>query len=135
MSLYTKKIVLFDGECSFCNSTVSFLFDRNKKRSLYFASQQSDVGLELLHFNKLSTDLNTIYYYSNGMVYEKAQAFFQIAKELDSSWKYLSMLQNIIPLPIANWCYDRIAKRRHLILGKKDTCRLMTAEEREYFLL
>jgi len=135
MSLYTKKIVLFDGDCSFCNSTVSFLFDRNKKHTLYFASQQSEVGVELLHFNKLSTDLNTIYYYSNGIVYEKAQAFFQIAKELDSSWKYLSLLRFITPNSIANWCYDRIAKRRHLIWGKKNTCKLMTAEERKYFLL
>ncbi len=135
MSLHTKKIVLFDGECSFCDSTVSFLFDKNNKRTLYFTSQQSETGVSLLQHNQLSTDLNTIYFYSNGKVYEKAAAFFEISKELNGGWKYLQYFKYVVPSSFANWCYDRIAKRRHLLLGTKDTCRLMTKEERHYFLV
>lgn len=135
MSIYAEKIVMFDGDCSFCDSTVNFLFDHNTNRTLYFTSQQSTLGKALLEKNNLPTDLNTIYFYSNGKIYEKADAFFHIAKELDGGWKYFSLLKRIIPRQLADWCYDRIAKRRHLLLGKKDSCRLMTKEEQQYFLL
>lgn len=135
MSIYAEKIVLFDGDCSFCDNTVNFLFDHNTKRTLYFTSQQSTLGKELLEINNLPTDLNTVYFYSKGKVYEKATAFFYIAKELDGAWKYFTFLKRIIPQKIADLCYDIIAKRRHLLLGKKDSCRLMTKEEQQYFLL
>lgn len=135
MSIYDEKIVMFDGDCYFCDSTVNFLFDNNTKRTLYFTSQQSKLGMALLEKNNLPTDLNTIYFYSKGRVYEKAAAFFYIAKELDGCWKYLAFLKRIIPRKFADWCYDLIAKRRHLLLGKKDSCRLMTIEEQQYFLL
>ena len=135
MSLQYKKIILFDGDCSFCNSTVDYLFKKNSKRSLYFTSQQSRIGKELLEKNNLPSNLDTIYFYSEGKVYEKATAFFHIAKELDSPWRYFSFLRQITPRSLGNWCYDRIAKRRHLLLGKKDSCRLMTKEEQQYFLL
>ncbi len=76
MSIYAEKIVMFDGDCSFCNSTVDFLFKKNSKRSLYFTSQQSIIGKELLEKNNLPSNLDTIYFYSEGKVYEKAAAFF-----------------------------------------------------------
>lgn len=135
MSIYAEKIVMFDGDCSFCDSTVNFLFDNNSKRTLYFTSQQSTLGMALLEKNNLPTDLNTIYFYSNGIMYEKAEAFFYIAKELDGPWKYMSLLKRVVPRLFADWCYDRIAKRRHILLGKKDSCRLMTKEEQKYFLV
>ncbi|MFC4632619.1 thiol-disulfide oxidoreductase DCC family protein [Dokdonia ponticola] len=135
MSIYAEKIILFDGDCSFCDRTVNFLFDHNTKRTLYFTSQQSVLGKALLEKNNLPTDLNTIYFYANGKVYQKADAFFSIAKELDGICTYFSYVQRIVPKKLADWCYDRIAKRRHLLLGKKDSCRLMTKEEQQYFLL
>lgn len=135
MSIYAEKIVMFDGDCSFCDRTVNFLFDHNPKRTLYFTSQQSTLGKALLEKNNLPSNLDTIYFYANGKVYEKAAAFFYIAKELDSPWRYFSSLRRFIPRVFGDWCYDRIAKRRHLLLGKKDSCRLMTKEEQQYFLL
>jgi predicted DCC family thiol-disulfide oxidoreductase YuxK len=135
MSIYAEKIVMFDGDCSFCDSTVNFLFDKNTRRTLYFTSQQSELGMALLKKNNLPTDLNTIYFYTKGKVYEKSEAFFYISKELDGRWKYFSVLKQIIPRLFADWCYDRIAKRRHLLLGEKNSCRLMTKEEQQYFLL
>lgn len=135
MSIYTEKIVMFDGDCSFCDRTVNFLFDHNTKRTLYFTSQQSILGKALLEKNNLPTNLSTIYFYSNGKVYEKAAAFFSIAKELDVPWKYLALLKSVVPKKLGDWCYDRVAKRRHFLLGKKDSCRLMTKEEQQYFLL
>lgn len=135
MRMSTEKIILFDGDCSFCDSTVSFLFDHNSKRTLYFTSQQSERGQQILKEHELPTSLDTIYYYEKGRIYEKAEAFFAIAEELDGIWKYFKIFKRIVPKRFANWCYDRVAKRRHLIFGQKNTCRLMTPEERHYFLM
>ena len=43
-----KHIILFDGECSFCNFWVKFVVKRDKKDLFRFASLQSDVGKKLL---------------------------------------------------------------------------------------
>ena len=43
-----SKIVFFDGVCNFCNATVDFVWKHNKRRSLYYASLQSDIAKEKL---------------------------------------------------------------------------------------
>jgi predicted DCC family thiol-disulfide oxidoreductase YuxK len=39
-----RAIVLFDGYCNFCNSSISFLLKIDKKRVFLFASSQSEAG-------------------------------------------------------------------------------------------
>ena len=41
------NIVLFDGVCNFCNSSVNFIMARDKKDKFRFAALQSEPGTEL----------------------------------------------------------------------------------------
>ncbi|MEZ5023494.1 MAG: DUF393 domain-containing protein [Chitinophagales bacterium] len=43
-----NRIVLFDGVCNLCNSSVQFTIKRDKNELLKFASLQSEVGESLL---------------------------------------------------------------------------------------
>ena len=54
-------IVLFDGDCNFCNRSVQFIYERDKKGIFRFASLQSARGREFLAKHNLDTlDLSTL---------------------------------------------------------------------------
>lgn len=126
-------IVLFDGDCNFCNTSVQFIFKREKKNSFYFASLQSDKGKELLEKYKLQNlDLSSMVFISNNKAYLKSSAALRIAGQLKGLWP-LMMVFLIVPPFIRNWVYDQIAKRRHKLLKQK--CALPTPELRARFLV
>ena len=131
-----SKIVFFDGVCNFCNATVDFVWKHNKRRSLYYASLQSDIAKEkLLKRGVNDIKLRTIYYDDGHSVYQKSQAIFMILKNLDGIfYPLLGKIALIIPRIISDYLYDIISKNRYRIMGKRDSCRIPSIEEEEYFL-
>ena len=136
--IYMKnsKIVFFDGVCNFCNATVDFIWRHNKKRNLYYASLQSDVSKEkLLRRGVDDMTLRTIYYYDGHKIYEKSQAVFMILTNLDGIfYPLLAKIALIIPRTISDYFYEIISKNRYSIMGKRDSCRIPSTEEDEFFL-
>jgi predicted DCC family thiol-disulfide oxidoreductase YuxK len=129
-----KNIVFFDGVCNFCNSTVDLVFRKNKEKNIYFASLQSDFAHEFLKNQGISnTDLDTIIYYTNGKIYLRSSAILQLSKKLSGIYKMLPAFL-IIPPFIRDWAYSWFAKNRYKFFGKRETCRIPTAEEKKYFL-
>jgi len=131
-----RKIVFFDGVCNFCNFTVDFIWKHNKKRNLFYASLQSDFAKEkLLKRGVDNMTLQTIYYYDGYRVYEKSQAVFMILTSLDGIfYPLLAKIALIIPRIIPDYLYDIISKNRYRIMGKRDSCRIPSIEDEEFFL-
>lgn len=128
-------IILFDGICNFCNSSVNFIMERDTKNRFKFASLQSETGKDLLnHFGLDSKDLKTIILIENGKYYSKTTAALRITKQLKGFWK-LFYIFIIIPSFIRNIAYNIIAKYRYVWFGKRDACRIPTQEEKEKFLI
>ena len=50
----SKKIILFDGVCNLCNTSVQFIIERDKNNTFLFASLQSDFGQNFLKENNLN---------------------------------------------------------------------------------
>ncbi len=42
------SVILFDGVCNFCNSTINFIIKQDIKNHFYFAPLQSDIANCLL---------------------------------------------------------------------------------------
>ncbi len=118
-----KPILLFDGVCNFCNSSVNFIVDRNSKKNILFSSLQSQTGQQLLEkFNLPKDNFNSLVLVDGDNYYTKSTAALKIAEYLDGNWKFLSILK-IIPKFIRDFGYDFIAKNRYKIFGKSDQCR------------
>ena len=130
-----KKIVLFDGVCNLCNSSVQFIIKHDKKDSFRFVSLQSELGLEILnHIGVDVTKKDSIILYEPGKAYYiKAQAAFKIAQELSGIYRLLGLFSSF-PQFITNTFYDYIAKNRYKWYGKKESCMLPTAELKYKFL-
>lgn len=126
-------VVFFDGICNFCNGSVNYLIRHNKKKDLRYASLQSNFAETTLNRHGISTlDLNSVYLLKDGVVYDKSSAAIRLLPFL--SW-YLFPFYGIwiFPKKIRDYFYLQIAKRRYLILGKRESCRLPSEEEKDLF--
>ena len=50
-------VVLFDGVCNFCNSSINFIIEHDRKNSFTFAPLQSEIGEQLLGKFELNSPL------------------------------------------------------------------------------
>ena len=129
-----KSLLLFDGVCNLCNSSVQFILLRDKKDRFRFASLQSDYGQNLLREHNLPTEtFNSLVLVENGKVYKKSTAALRIARKLKGLWPLLFAFI-IIPPFIRNFVYDIIAKNRYRWFGKKEECMLPRPEWKQKFL-
>ena len=129
-----SAIVLFDGECNFCDSSVQFIINRDVKGYFNFASLQSDVGQKLLKEHHVPAEMDSFMLIEDGKTYFKSSAALHICRHLAGGWKLLYALL-IVPGPIRNVFYDFIARNRYKWFGKKeDHCMLPSPDVRRRFL-
>lgn len=126
-------IILFDGECNFCDASVQFIIKRDPKGYFQFAAQQSDIGVTLRTKYAVADTLDSILVIDQHKVYNSSDAALHISKHLNGLWSLLYVLM-IIPKPIRNLVYKFIAKNRYAWFGKKDGCMIPAPEIRNRFL-
>ncbi len=125
-------IILFDGVCNLCNSSVSFIIKHDKKNYFRFAALQSEKGKDLL--KTLNVDVNnSMVLIENDKVYIKSAAALRIVKHLNGFYPLIYFFI-IVPSPIRNFIYDFIARNRYKWFGKKETCMIPTEKLRSKFL-
>jgi predicted DCC family thiol-disulfide oxidoreductase YuxK len=128
-----KPVVLFDGECNFCDSSVQFIIKRDEKEVFQFASLQSEAGEQLLEKFKVPADVDSMILIENSKVYYKSAAALRICRSLHGAWKLVYLLI-VVPRPIGDLLYDFIARNRYKWFGKKDSCMLPPPHIRKRFL-
>ncbi|MHA6259151.1 thiol-disulfide oxidoreductase DCC family protein [Sporosarcina sp. CAU 1771] len=129
-----KRIILFDGECNFCDSSVQFIIKRDPAAHFLFTSLQSEVGQKLVKEQNIPSDVDSLVLIENNKVYTRSTAALRIAKKLDGLW-HLLYLFILVPPVIRNGFYDRFAKNRYKWFGKKeDACALPSPEMRKRFI-
>ncbi|MXO35240.1 MULTISPECIES: thiol-disulfide oxidoreductase DCC family protein [Apibacter] len=128
-------IVLFDGVCNLCNSTVQFIIKRDKHNQFKFSSLQSEYGQNFLKERNLdSSDFKSIILYEPEVAYyTKSTAALKIAQNLGFPYNLLSVFL-LIPSFIRDWIYSLISKYRYHLFGKKDSCMVPTPENKRKFI-
>jgi len=130
-----KKIVLFDGVCNFCNSTVQRIIKRDDNDIFRFATLQSEVGKKLVSERKIDTSkVDSIILIEPGIAYHiKSDAALKIGRHL-KGYRTISKVLNLIPSGLRNIVYDFVARNRYKWYGKKDQCMIPTPELKVKFL-
>jgi predicted DCC family thiol-disulfide oxidoreductase YuxK len=130
-----KKLILFDGVCNLCNSSVQYVIKHDKTNRFLFSALQSDFGKKLTKTHNIDTtkiDSILLYTPDKGISF-KSTAALKIAKHLGFPRNLLGVFF-IIPPFIRNWVYDYIAKNRYKWCGKKEACWIPTPELKSKFL-
>ena len=126
----SKKILFYDGDCGFCNSSVQFVL-KHKKNNIYFVTLQSKLAEKSMSKNDITIKMDTLYFLNNNRIYSKSSAALQISKQLKFPYP-LFLAFYIVPPFIRDGLYSFIAKRRHKI--KNGFCLLPEAHDKKLFL-
>lgn len=129
-----NHIILFDGVCNLCNSSVNFVIRHDKRNIFHFASLQWNVAKDLLEESyPEGDDFQTILYYENGKIFDKSTAVLRIARQFGFPWKFAYGFI-IIPRFIRDAVYMIISRNRYKWFGKRDKCMIPSPELKNKFL-
>ena len=122
-------VVLFDGECVFCDWVVRFILDRERNPDLYFAPIQSEIAATL--FREIPSDQipDSVVFHDGARIYFKSDAALKVVPHLKAPWSWFAF-GRILPLPIRDTLYGIIARSRYRIFGRKNVCSIPAALER-----
>lgn len=128
-----SQVIFFDGVCGLCNGFVDFVISADKKNKFLFSPLQSEFAQKELPI-EMTRDLTSVVLLKNGRTFRKSEAVLEVLGDLGGIWK-ISTLGKVLPPFIADKAYDLVAQNRYRLFGKKETCRLPSAEERKKFVL
>jgi predicted DCC family thiol-disulfide oxidoreductase YuxK len=115
--LNQNNIILFDGNCNFCNYWVNFVLKRDKQQVFKFASLNSEIGNKLKLQHQIPATIDSIVLIKNDDVFIKSRAAIEIARNL-SGWWFLLVVFRIVPTFVRDAVYDVVAKNRYRWFGK-----------------
>jgi len=126
-------IVLFDGQCAFCDRAVKWIIAHDRHARLRFAARQSATGQRLLAAHGLPPEgVGSMILIDSGRVSTHSTGVLRIAGKLGFPWKLASMFL-LIPRFIRDAGYNFIARRRQR-LSRGAACALPTPAERARIL-
>ena len=125
-------IIIFDGDCGLCETSVRFIIKHDRKSYFHFVSQSSSLGKYLLKKYRLDT-IDSIVYISDNKAYSYSDGILEIIKHLDVPYRYLDTLR-IIPKRLRDGIYKLIAKYRRDFFSKETHCIIVDDKTRARFL-
>lgn len=134
-----SNIVLYDGQCGFCDRTVQWLLDHDRQGRLRYAALQGPTAREVqARHPRLPPGLDSLIlvqteHGGRERVYWYSRAVVRILWLLPWPWRALAVMV-LIPRPLRDLGYRAFARIRFRVFGRLDACRVPTAEERARFL-
>lgn len=130
----SSVVVLFDGVCNLCNSSVQFLIKRDTNRIFKFASLQSEYGQrQLTKFGLPPDGFYSVVVIANDKIYQQSDAILVALKNLRGVWGLFYFFK-VLPRFLRDAIYSFVARNRYRFFGKKDQCMIPTPELRDRFL-
>ena len=132
--LKNKGLILFDGVCNFCNSSVNFIIKNDKTDHFRFLPLQSERGKKIVaEYNLDPENLQTVILLEQGRIYTRSTAALRIARKLSGGWKLMYGFV-IVPSVVRDFFYNIIARNRYKWWGQRGSCMIPTPEVKRKFL-
>jgi predicted DCC family thiol-disulfide oxidoreductase YuxK len=126
-------VILFDGVCNLCNSSVQFIIQRDPSKLFKFASLQSETGKRYQELFNIPASTDSIVLIMDDKVYMESTAALLTASRLNWPWKW-SRIFLVIPKPIRDKVYKWIAANRYKWFGRQEACMIPSKEDRDRFI-
>ncbi len=134
MEELNHPVILFDGVCNLCNSSVQFIIKHDKKSIFRFASLQSEFGKRIIEkFDLANKNIDSVMLLENNAIELKSTAALLIAKRLSGIYSALYVFI-IIPKFMRDSIYDFVALNRYRWFGKQESCMIPKPELKKLFI-
>jgi predicted DCC family thiol-disulfide oxidoreductase YuxK len=114
-------LILFDGVCLLCSWWVRFVIERDAAAKFRFVPVQSPYGRCLAQSFGIDPDSpETNAVVIGGYAYFKSDGAIEVLGHLPH-WSWTGVFR-ILPRPMRDWLYDRVAGNRYRLFGKTESC-------------
>lgn len=121
----SRPVILFDGECNFCNATVRWTASREKHKRFHFAPLQSPAARRIIALADPGIDFealpDSLVFVDENGIHTDSTANLRIARHLRFPWSLLVLAQ-IIPRPLRDAAYRSFTRNRYRWFGRSDAC-------------
>lgn len=130
-----KKIILFDGECNLCDTSVHVLLKNDPQDIFRFTSLQSELGQKIqAEYGIDSSKMDSVILIDDYTKYKsKTSAVFSMTRSMGKLWPLFNIFW-IVPKFIRDAIYIFVTKNRYRWFGKKNTCMVMIDNIKHKFL-
>lgn len=118
-----KPIILFDGECKFCNFWIALIQRQKAQHKFKYFPLQSKEGKSLKESYSIDSSIDSVLVIANEKLYDRSSAAFKIAQVLGGFWN-LALVFWFIPKPFRDWMYGIVAKNRHKFFKNRESCEI-----------
>ncbi|MGA2168423.1 MAG: DCC1-like thiol-disulfide oxidoreductase family protein [Terracidiphilus sp.] len=139
-----RLLVIFDGHCGLCNRSVRWFLARDRRDRLRFAPYESPkvAGVLARHgigaLEPVVGPSTVLVVLDLGSPAERllirSDGVLTILRELPGPWPAVATVLGWVPRAVRDLGYRLIARWRHRIWGRLESCPLPTTEERGRFL-
>jgi predicted DCC family thiol-disulfide oxidoreductase YuxK len=127
-------VIAFDGICVLCNGFVRFLLRRDKHHRLQFTTNRSEAGAAIFAATGQQPEKPvSVVLVNDGQYFTESTAALHAIAALGGAWR-LVMLFRIVPAPLRDSIYRRVARNRYRWFGKLDHCPVPQREWADRFL-
>lgn len=128
-----KPVIFFDDVCVMCNTFVNLMLRIDRRQQFLFAPLRGETASRLLPPLPDDPTRWSMVYVDESGIHDQSDASLEVYRRLGGLWWLLS-LARFVPRTIRNPVYRVIARNRYRWFGKRDACRIPSAEERARFL-
>ena len=131
-------VLLYDGLCGFCDGTVRFILEHDRRGALRFATLQGDFARGVIERHAELAGVDSLVLVERGAsgeerIYVRSEGALQVAKYLGGAWTLARGLR-IVPRFLRDLVYDGFARVRYRVFGRYDACPIPSAEQRARFI-
>ena len=134
-----RPVLLYDGLCGFCDGTVQFILERDRRGTLGFATLQGDFARDVIARHPEIAGVDSLVLVEPDVasgrerVFVRSEGALRVARYLGGAW-HLARGVAIVPRPLRDWAYDAFARIRYRVFGEYDSCPIPSPEQRARFI-
>ena len=115
-------VVFMDGECALCSRTTRLIARLDGRGEFRICPIQSELGRAILrHYGLDAGNPDSWIYLADGKAYASLDAVIEAGTRLGGMAR-LARIFLILPSPVQNWLYRRIARNRYALFGRRRMC-------------
>jgi predicted DCC family thiol-disulfide oxidoreductase YuxK len=126
-------MLVFDGDCTFCNRAVQFVLAHERRSDLRFVPRASALGRSLREQDKLQR-VESLLWIEGGEAFIEFDAVAHTAAYVGGFYARLASVARLLPRSLLSAGYRIFAKVRKRLAGRSRHCLLLTAAQQQRFL-
>ena len=115
-------IAFMDGDCVLCTAGARLIARHDRSGGIRICPVQSELGRAMLsHFGIDPESPESWLYLEDGVAHVSLDAVIRLGARIGGLGRALLVLR-VLPRPVRDWLYRRIARNRYALFGKTDMC-------------